>query len=167
MNFKKLIATLLFQLLAVAAYFFLVRPFRGWYGYFILENTIYTVREWPSYLNDITLDGITLNFFYTSGGNELVYSYAPQFGFFFLLAVVGMIFFRAPGRLYLFLSLFHLLAETVALGSTWAGVRGFLAGFIIADFILLYLSPLISLGFVFIAHQISRKREGLTSVEIG
>ena len=161
MNYKKLLSTLLLQLLAVTVYFFLIRPLRGWYGYFNLESVFYSVSEWPEYLKDITLDGITVNFFYESGGNELVYSYAPQFGFFFLLAVLGLIFFRSPIRFFLLLAAFHLMAEVLALAGTYAGVRGVLTGFIMADFILLYLSPVISLGFIFIAHQTTSKKAGI------
>lgn len=156
MNYKKLFTTLLLQILAVASYFFLIRPIRSWYGSFNLESVFYSVSEWPEYLKEITLDGLTVNFYYINGGNELVYSYAPQFGFFFLLAVVGLIFFRPPLRLFLLLSLFHLIAEAVVLAGTYSGIKGVLAGFIIADFILLYLSPLVSLGFILIAHQLRK-----------
>lgn len=156
MNYKQLLTTFLLQILAVAGYFFLVRPIRGWYGYFNLETVFYSVPEWPEYLKEVTLDGLTVNFYYISSGNELVYSYAPQFGFFFLLAVVGLILFRAPVRMFLLLSLFHLIAEILALAGTCSGLMGILAGFIIADFILLYLSPLVSLVFILIAHQVRK-----------
>lgn len=163
MNYKKLLTTFLLQILAVGSYFFLIRPIRGWYSSFNLESVFYSVREWPEYLKEITLDGLTVNFYYINGGNELVYSYAPQFGFFFLLAVVGLIFFKAPVRLYLFLSLFHLIAEILALAGTYSGLKGILAGFITADFILLYLSPLVSLGFILIAHQLHKRSRAINN----
>lgn len=157
MNYKKLLSILFFQILAVAGYFMVIRPIRRWYGYFNLESLFYSVNEWPAYLNDITLDGLTVNFYYLGGGSELVYSYAPQFGFYFLLAITGLIFLQAPLRFYLMLSAFHLFAELVAVAGTYSGIMGIRGGFILADFILLYLSPLVSLGFVFIAHRLTRK----------
>lgn len=152
MNYRKLLLTLLLQVLVLAGYFLLIRPLRAWYGRLHLELIFQRAAEWPKYLNDITLDGITLNFYFQNGGNELVYSYAPQFGFFFLLALLGLIFFRPPKFFYIYLILFHLMAEVVAVSATWLALNGILAGFFIADFILLYLSPLVSLGFVVAAH---------------
>lgn len=96
---------------------------------------------------------MTVDFHYLNAGRELVYSYAPQFGFFFLLAIIGLIFFQSSRRLYLLLMVFHLLVEIIAVMSTYLGVKGFMSGFMAADFLLLYLSPLVSLGFIFVAHQ--------------
>lgn len=160
MKYRKLLLTILLQTVALAGYFLLIRPLRAGYGRFSLESIFNRSAEWPEYLNDITLDGITLNFYFQNSGNELVYSYAPQFGFFFLLAMLGLIFFRPPKFFYIFLILFHLVAEAVAVSATWLALNGVLAGFFMADFILLYLSPLISLGFIFTAH-LTTKQGGL------
>src|SRR5690625_5715074 len=70
MNYRKLLLTLLLQVLVLAGYFLLIRPLRAWYGRLHLELIFQRAAEWPKYLNDITLDGITLNFYFQNGGKD-------------------------------------------------------------------------------------------------
>src|SRR5690625_7327876 len=121
-------------------------PGRVWFTvlpYTTLFRSIFQrAAEWPKYLHDITLDGITLYFYFQTGGNELVYSYAPQFGFFFLLALLGLIFFRPRKFFYIYLILFRLMAEVVAVSATRFALNALLEGFFVADFIRVFLFSL-------------------------
>lgn len=138
----------LIQVATIGIYFKGIRPLREVFGHWV-ETAIFSVTEpYPGYIDTILRNGITINTAYTFRDTELIFSYAPQFGFFFLITIIGLNFFKTAPRVYLTLTGFHLLAEIVALLCSYAALHGLVIGFVIADFILLYLSPLISLGFV-------------------
>src|SRR5690625_745170 len=107
MNYRKLLLTLLLQVLVLAGYFLLIRPLRACYGRLHLDLIYQSAEEWPKLLHDIALDVITLNFYFQNGGNERGYSDAQQFGFFCLLALLGLIFLRREKCFYIYLILIH------------------------------------------------------------
>ena len=142
-------------------YIFALRPFRNFFSKAIAGNLIFDDPESSAHLlyADIKVRSVTLS--YLNGGTEMVLSYIPQFGFFFLLSMLGLFFFNPKLRLYGYLAGFHAGVEAVVLLSLVIGVHLSTAGFIFADFLMLYLSPLVSLGFVVYASLQSRREKAL------
>lgn len=129
-------------------YFYGIRPLRAYYtekgvnemilaGHHTLENII----SIESSMRRIVLT-------YMSDGSEMILSYIPQLGFFFLFGILGLIFFRAGRKKYISLILFQVITEVLVLLFLWTGLQFTTTGFILSNFLMIYLSPLGCLGFV-------------------
>jgi len=77
--------------------------------------------------------------------------YRPQFGFFFLISLIGLLFITTQPICYLTLIEIHLAASILAYGSLLIGASGYPVGFLLTDIIDAYLIPAISLLVVFLA----------------
>lgn len=132
-------------------YFLFVRPLRDFYTekivYEMLLSSQFSVGNIDSAFHSARRVLIT----YLRDGNEMVLSLIPQFGFFFLCGVIGLIYFKASRKIYLSLILFQLIVEILVLFLFWLGIHHTITGFIISDFLITYLSPLGCLGFVVLA----------------
>lgn len=150
----------------VFLYFWGIRPLRGVFSEWVGSVLFHFQSEAVGYIESIVRIGITIDTTFIFQGTELIFSYAPQFGFFFLISVFGLNFLRPGIRIYLFLIIFHAFIEVLSLGFTAVAFNGFPIGFVIADFLLLYLSPLVSLGFIlFVILQKKGKPAGRLSRE--
>lgn len=147
-SLKKWLLTALIQVGTVFIYFRVIRPLRGWFSEWIGPAIFSPSSAAAEPIQSIAKEGITIHTTYIFQGTELIFSYAPQFGFFFLIAIIGLNFYRPGVKIYLFLAGFHLIIEVFALLLSNFAINGYPIGFIAADFLLLYLSPLISLGFI-------------------
>lgn len=132
-------------------YFFIVRPMRALYSdevvYKILLSSQYSVGNIASALTGVRKVGIT----YFTGNTVTDLSYIPQFGFFFLCGIMGLIFYDARRNAFTGLILFQLAVEMLVLFFIWLGIYYSVTGFILSDFLMTYLSPLGCLGFVVFA----------------
>jgi len=136
------------QTVTVFLYFWGVRPVRGMFSEWAGRLIFNPDEAAGGFIQSVVREGITIHTTYSLQSTELIFSYAPQFGFFFLIAVVGLNFLRPGGRIYLLLVLFHLFVEALSLGFSALAFNGVSAGFVMADFLLQYLSPLVSLAFI-------------------
>lgn len=132
-------------------YFLLIRPLRALYSknvvYEILLSSQFSIGNIESAFHSSRRVLIT----YLNDGSEMVLSHIPQFGFFFLCGMLGLIFFNASRRSTIGLVLFQLVVELLVFFLFWVGIHYSIAGFIISDFLITYLSPLGCLGFVVFA----------------
>jgi len=129
-------------------YFLVIRPLRALYSeQFVWEFILSSQRS---------IGNITSAFHsprhvlitYISNGNEIVLSHIPQLGFFFLCGMIGLIFFKGGRNTYISLVMFQVIVELLVFLLFWLGIHYTVAGFIISDFLMTYLSPLGCLGFV-------------------
>src|SRR6056297_3590910 len=127
----------------VFGYFWGIRPLRVAFSEWAGSVLFHFQSETVGYIESVERVGVTIDTIYIFQGTELVFSYAPQFGFFFLISVFGLNFLRPGIRIYLFLIGFHAFIEVLSLGFTAVAFNGFPIGFVFADFLLLYLSPLV------------------------
>jgi len=147
---KKWLLMAVLQAGTIFFYFWGVRPLRGWHSEWVGSVLFRFQSEAAGYVESVERTGITIDTTYVFQGTELVFSYAPQFGFFFLIAVLGLNFLLPRFTIYLLLTGFHFLVEICSLGFSLIAFNGYPVGFVIADFLLLYLSPLMSLGFILV-----------------
>jgi hypothetical protein len=145
---KKWLLMAVIQTGTVLLYFLGIRPLRVLFSEWVGSAIFQLQSESVDYIESVVRVGVTIDTTFIFQGTELVFSYAPQFGFFFLISVFGLNFLRPGIRIYLLLIIFHAFIELVSLGFTAVAFNGFPIGFVIADFLLLYLSPLVSLGFI-------------------
>lgn len=101
--------------------------------------------------------GFTLAFQWN--GVPMQTQYKPQLGFFFLVAVIALIFITLRVRWYWYLISFHIIVLLIATGILLFSRRGWYLGFIIADFMIAYLVPALTLIYVPIVHYITNKNK--------
>ena len=85
---------------------------------------------------------------YSYGDSEKQFQYRPQFGFFFLIALMSLFFITRQKRHYIILLGLHLAATIPAFSFLVLGASGFQTGFILTDAIMSYLTPALSLALV-------------------
>jgi len=85
---------------------------------------------------------------FVSGDLYMVLSYIPQFGFFFLLGMLGVIYFLPSLKVYLLYVGVLFFIEFLVLISIWVGVQFWVGGFIVSKLLIVYISPMICLGTV-------------------
>jgi hypothetical protein len=142
-------------------YVFAIRPLRDLFSSTVAGDIIFDNAGQAEGVLSAVVQTRSVIVTYLNGGTEMVLSYIPQFGFFFLLSMLGLIFFNPKLRLYGYLAGFHAGVEAAVLLSLVIGVQLTTGGFIFADFLMLYLSPLVSLGFVVYASLQSRREKAL------
>lgn len=85
---------------------------------------------------------------YSFGDSEKQFQYRPQFGFFFLIALMSLFFITKQKKHYYLLLGLHLAATILAFFFLIIGALGIQAGFILTDAIMSYLTPALSLAIV-------------------
>ena len=145
---KNWLLTALIQVGTVFLYFWGVRPLRGIFSEWVGTLIFFTETGTDHTIMSVVREGVTIHTTYILQGTELIFSYAPQFGFFFLIAMFGLNFLRPGVQIYMYLAAFHLFIEILTIGCSYMAFDGLTIGFVAADFLLLYLSPLISLAFI-------------------
>lgn len=132
----------------ILLYFFVIRPLRGIYSEYVVFDFLLSSQASIGNITSAFHSPRQVLITFLSNGNELVISHIPQFGFFFLCGMIGLIFFNAGSKAYLGLGLFQLITELFVLFLFWLGIHYTVGGFIISDFFMTYLSPLGCLGFI-------------------
>jgi hypothetical protein len=92
---------------------------------------------------------------YDYGDSNKEFQYRPQFGFFFLIALMSLFFITRQKKYYFLLLGLHLVATILAFSFLILGASGIQVGFILTDAIMSYLTPALSLALVplVMAHQ--------------
>ncbi|MDZ7714581.1 MAG: hypothetical protein U5J95_00030 [Balneolaceae bacterium] len=138
------------MLLVIVAYFLMMRPAREYYHthavWPLAAHWIDSGADTSTSLEPKSSKSFYLTFSMDETQKQIVYS--PQAGFFWLLATLSLIFITLKWHYYLFLFILHLIFEGVVVAGLWAGAACSPLGFIVADFIISYLSPVISLGMI-------------------
>lgn len=129
-------------------YFFVIRPLRGLYSEHVFFDLLLSSRSSIGNITSAIPSSRQVLITFLSNGNELLISHIPQFGFFFLCGMIGLIFFKAASKAYMGLIVFQLIIELLVFFLFWMGIHYTVAGFIISDFLMTYLSPLGCLGFI-------------------
>lgn len=132
---------------AVIVYLMLWRPARV----FIAEQIVHPQLEFFSdqeknFESELESGALLIRYEFGEGAKQL--QYRPQFGFFFLVALMALFFVTDNKKPYLALMLLHLTGTFLVYLSVVVGVFGFQPGFILADALSGYLIPAISLGLV-------------------
>ncbi len=151
MNFfskKSLPARFISMLLMVAAYFIVIRPIRAFHNEYVVYSAMLNSSENWGLANEAFLVPRSVLIHFASGESELVLAYMPQFGFFFLFGMLGVLYFLPSIRMILILPALQAVIEVLVLIFLLVGIYFSVAGFIAADFLIVYLSPLVCLGFV-------------------
>lgn len=131
----------------VVMYFLLWRPAR----IFITKQVVYPqakqIENEVSECNIAMVSGsLLVEYHYRDGLKRL--QYRPQFGFFFLIAVVSLLFITLNGKPYLLLGGIHIAGSVLAYLFLLLGFSGQVWGFFVTDVISGYLVPGFSLAFV-------------------
>lgn len=133
--------------LILALYIFLWRPAR----LFITEQVVHPqtqVIETDSEEFISTMESGSLFVAYQYGDSTKELQYRPQFGFFFLIAFISLLFVTASIKPYLILGGIHLAGSVLAYLFLMAGFAGLSWGFVLTDAINGYLVPGLSLALV-------------------
>ncbi len=85
---------------------------------------------------------------YSYGDSEKQFQYRPQFGFFFLIALMSLFFITRQKKHYFILLGLHLAATILAFLFLILGALGIQTGFVLTDAIMSYLTPALSLALV-------------------
>ena len=147
--FKKI----LFIVLIIITYFWVVRPAREYHTTKLVSPK---VKQWVqsnsiSKASEVILKSKSSKSFYlvfNVADNEKEIVYSPQAGFFLLLAAIGLVFITLKWQYYIFLLGLHFIFELIVVFALWVGAVHSTAAFIFVDFIISYLSPVVSLGII-------------------
>lgn len=144
-------------------YLFFVRPMRAIYSEYVVYEGLLSSQSSIGNIISAFHSARQVLITYMSNGNEMVMSHIPQFGFFFLCGMVGLIFFKAGRNAYLGLVVFQLVVEIFVLIFFTVGIHYTTGGFVLSDFLMTYLSPLGCLGFVVFV-SMSKNKFGNSSI---
>jgi hypothetical protein len=147
--------------LITVIYFTVVRPLRENLTSELVFPLLFNSQEALGSAFSIHLETRSIIYSYLYGSVEATSFYMPQFGLFFLIGILGLWIYRRGFQYYIGLFGFHITAEVVVYVCIGIGFYISVSGFIISDFIILYLSPLVSLGFVVYASLQSRRERAL------
>lgn len=129
-------------------YIFGIRPLRSFFSEKVVYQGLFSSESSVGNALSVTAEARSVLITYLSGGSEISVTYIPQFGFFFLFAMLGIIFFLPPKRLYMAIIGFQAAVEGLVLLFIWTGTYVASFGFVLSDFLMVYLSPVVCLGFV-------------------
>lgn len=134
-------------ILVLVIYLWAWRPLRIITAEQVVTPVIQSLSE-ASTIDRMETEGKKIVIFYPYDEGEKKLTYSPQAGFFFLVAVTGLLFVTLRIRYFGMLWLFHLFVELLVWGALWLGLRYSVAGYVIAGFLIGYFSPAVSLAFV-------------------
>lgn len=148
-NMRFLGTRLLLGLAAVLIYLFILRPVRVT----ITEHIIYpqvkfleTERGEGQFSSALETGALVVQYKYNDSSKHL--QYRPEFGFFFLIACVALLFVSSHKRPYVLLATLHLAGSFLVYLFLMMGAAGIQTGFILTDAISGYMVPALSLGLV-------------------
>ncbi|MDZ7681674.1 MAG: hypothetical protein U5J63_08195 [Fodinibius sp.] len=138
---------LLYAGLICLIYFSLWRPARVT----ITENLVapqvtYLDSSGDAFSSGLQTGSLLINYVYADRTKQL--QYRPQFGLFFLITLLALLFVSQNRRHYLMLGLLHLGASLLTYLFLIVGATGVTVGFILTDAISGYLTPALSLAIV-------------------
>jgi hypothetical protein len=92
--------------------------------------------------------------------------YQPQFGLFFLITVIALLFITLRPRWYLILAAFHLLAMLLVTSILYFSRFGWYPGFMLIDFFVAYLIPGLTFAYVVLVFNIETEDSLLQRLNI-
>lgn len=138
---------ILLGLAAVLIYLIILRPVRlAITEHVVYPQIKYLESEEADFSSSREAGALLISYDYGDGAKQL--QYRPEFGFFFLLAGVALLFVTAHKKPYLILAVLHLTGSVLAYLFLMAGAGGMQSGFILTDAISGYLTPGLSLALV-------------------
>ncbi|MDR8390827.1 hypothetical protein NC796_06750 [Aliifodinibius sp. S!AR15-10] len=147
---KRTAGKIAITILLVLIYFFVWRPVR-------VATTQHIGKPFAEYLltesnPNVHIDrearGVSFDISWVDSQKQQVLKYRPPTGFFFLLALVSMVFLTREIRFYLYLLGFHILSFILVLLLLIPGFHGYFFGFWGADLIITYLVPVFSMAYI-------------------
>lgn len=138
---------ILLGLAIVLVYLIIWRPIRM----AVTEYTVYPqVKSFETEAASFssTLETGSLIVYYKYRENTKQLQYRPEFGFFFLIAVVVLLFVTGDMKPYLLLAALHLIGSVLAYLFLMAGTAGISTGFALSHAVSGYLTPALSLALV-------------------
>jgi hypothetical protein len=96
----------------------------------------------------ITNKETAVTFTFEQNNETRILRYQPQLGLFFLLALIVLLFITTSPIWYLYLIIFHVLLMFLMFGILYFSLSGWYAGFSIIDFLVRYLIPGLTFGYV-------------------
>ncbi|GEM_PF-830001 len=137
----------LFCLVIVLVYVFLWRPVRvAVTKHLVYPPVKHIDSTGDSFVASFNNGALFIEYSYGDISKEL--KYRPQFGFFFLVALMALLFVSSTPRHYYLLVGIHLVATLLAYVLLMTGVLGIQAGFVLTDAVAGYLTPALSLAIV-------------------
>lgn len=138
-------------------YFIAIRPFRGFFSETFIQP-LFDGADLNPAIQAITVEARSIYILLES--SEKLFTYTPQFGFFFLFGMLGLLWLNPAKKVYAALTVALLSIELMVWVFLMIGLYVNTAGFMAADFLTLYLSPLICIGFIVGVYMVQKK--GLT-----
>lgn len=117
--------------------------------------TAHTSNNNPAY--GLLNTGTAIVFLFQNDNETMKFRYQPQLGFFFLAAMILLVFITKRLKWFLWLIAFHILLLWIVFGILCLGLVGWFAGFSINDFLIRYLIPGFTFAYVaFVYHRESQ-----------
>lgn len=138
---------ILLGLAAVSIYLIILRPVRlAITEHVVYPQVKYLESEEADFSSRLETGALLIYYDYGDGAKQL--QYRPEFGFFFLIAGVALLFVTVHKKPYLILAVLHLAGSVLAYLFLITGAAGIQSGFIFTDVISGYLTPALSLALV-------------------
>lgn len=126
----------------IAIYVLLIRPVRV--KLIVLIEEFFEIGK--SFY--IEIYSTSINMFYDYSGEALDFSFKMPFGLFFVITAIGLVIFEAKKKeVYIFL-LVHFSIWSLAFMFFLGGIKESMISLIIMDFLVRYLLPICTLGFI-------------------
>lgn len=138
----------------LVVYFVAIRPFRGFFSENVIRPLFRGAESNPA-IESVSFEARSVHILLES--SEKIFSYTPQFGFFFLFGMLGLIWLNPNKKVYLALAGAQLSIEILVWAFLLTGMYITTAGFMAADFLMIYLSPLVSIGFIVGIYMVQKK----------
>lgn len=138
---------MIFCLLMLLAYIYLLRPARVAFTEQVAYPQFQRIQPELT-ASKANLQGGSILIRYKLGENTKSLSYRPEFGFFFLVAILALVLLSYQPRHYLWLLVLHLGASLLTYLFLLLGASGFMPGFVLLDIVGGYLTPALSLALV-------------------
>jgi hypothetical protein len=147
---KKTAGKIAIAILLVLIYFFAWRPVR-------VATTQHIGKPFAEYLLTESnpnvhiqgeASGVSFDISWFDNQKQQVLKYRPPTGFFFLVAMISMVFITKGIRYYFYLLAFHLVCFLLVLLLLIPGFHGYFFGFWGADLIITYLVPVFSMAYI-------------------
>ncbi|MFH5831235.1 hypothetical protein [Halalkalibaculum sp. DA384] len=147
---KRMAGKMVLVTVLVVSYFVIWRPVR-------VASTQHIVKPLSEYIlsgeqRGIDLEnsgsGVNFSIRWESGEQRHAVTYRAPAGFFFLLAIVSMVFITAEPAYYLYLLAFHLAAFSVMVLFLVAGLHSVVMGFWVLELMNVYLIPVFTMAYI-------------------
>lgn len=126
----------------LAVYVFLVRPVRV--KLIVLIEQFFRIEE----VFHIETYSTTLNMLHAYNGDILNFSFKMPFGLYFILTAIGLVIFEATKKEVTIFLIVHLSVWGLAFIFFLGGITESIISLVIMDFLVRYLLPISTLGFI-------------------